>query len=231
MPSSPPGLARSALLLLPALLLAACTSGGSRREPAALRAEGPRATAAFAPLSDDAGEAPPAALPRDAGTEGVRVTWEALAVERDQLENPRLGRIQRGVLPQTKVVLVSEDHPDARKVQVGRVAVEHEGVAVAPVRDADMEALLGALRQRGFFRLATPTGSIARLFDDPDARGQVTVEQGGRSWTIVSVRGQGLDDSTKEIPALYSQAKQSILMMRNATPTMSVVATGRQPLR
>ena len=135
------------------------------------------------------------------------------------------------MVPSTKIVLVSESHPDAQSVQAGRVAVEHEGVAVAPVKDEDMRVLVQALRQRGFFRVALPTGVIASRFTDENARGRVTVEQGGESFTIVSVRGQGLDRATEQIPALYSEAKQSIILMRNATPTMSVIASRRQPLR
>ena len=45
------------------------------------------------------------------------------------------------------------------------------------------------------------------------------------------MRGQGLSPQTKHIPALYSKAKQSVILLRNATPTMSVVASSRDPLR
>ncbi len=71
---------------------------------------------------------------------------------------------------------------------------------------------------------------IAHLFDGETARGRVTVERSGESYTLLSMRGQGLSDSTKQIPPMYSQAKQAILVLRNRTPTLRVVGARRDPL-
>jgi hypothetical protein len=162
----------------------------------------------------------------------VKVTWEALATERELLENPRFGRRpQRGALPTQKIVLVNASHPDARANRVGRVAREDRGVAVAAVADEDMDLFVRGLEQRGFFRLARPTGTLERFFADPDARGRITVERGGDSVTLVSLRGQGQNEATKAIPPMYSEVKQAIIVLRNQTPTLSVTGIERDPLR
>jgi hypothetical protein len=222
-----------ALLVFPAL--AACSS----TSPAAPRAAAPGgnagsapSSATFAPLEADAPDAPPAAPSQRLDASQMRVVWEALAVERERLENPTLGRSPvRGVIPTQKIVLVSESHPDAKANLMGRSAREHKGVAVAALPDADMALLLRGFEQRGFFRLARPTGQVESLFSNDNARGRITVERGEDSWTLVSMRGQGLNEATKGVPALYSEAKQSIIVLRNQTPTMSVVTSGRSPLR
>lgn len=172
---------------------------------------------------------PPAAAPTDA--DAVKVTWEALATERELYENPTFGRRpQAGAAPTLKIVLVTENHPEAKAARLGRTARQEKGVAVAALSSEDMRLFLRGLEQQGYFRLARPTGSIQHLFGDENARGRVTVEQGGESVTLLSLRGQGTDPATKAIPPLYSQAKQAIIVLRNQTPTMSVVGLGRDPI-
>ena len=154
----------------------------------------------------------------------IRVTWEALAIERDQYQNPRFGRRpQAGASSQLKVVLVSDSHVEAQTNMRGLTARQNRGVAVAPIPDTDIQTFVQGLEQRGFFRLAAPTSTVMHRLQDPNARGHITVERGGESYTLISMRGQGMSPSTKAIPALYSEAKQSILMLRNSSSSMSVV--------
>ena len=161
----------------------------------------------------------------------TRVTWEALAVERDRFANPRFGRKPtRGAMMTQKIVLVNASHPEAQVNRMGRSVRENKGVAVGAIADDEMDLFVRGLEQQGFFRLARPTGGIQCHFDNQDARGRITVERGGESVSLLSVRGQGLDASTKQIPAMYSTVKQSILLLRNQVPTLSVVGARRDPL-
>ncbi|MHC5010253.1 MAG: hypothetical protein ACYTG6_04785 [Planctomycetota bacterium] len=219
------------LALILGLSLAACTSGSSGGGQAATAGGEPRNAAAFVPLGEDEPTTPPPETRAPTGPR-IRVTWEALSVERDLLENPRHGRRpQTGLLPNHKVVLVSESHPDAERTLQGITTEDTQGVSVATLPDEDMVLLLQGLGQRGFFQIAQSTAAAEGLFGSPNARGRVTVDRGDESWTLVSMRGQGLNPATKQIPALYSEAKQSIIMLRNQTPTMSVVTRGRAPMR
>lgn len=197
--------------------------GSTTRRTAAARADAQRAAQGQA-------QAQPARRPsnepvwRTTGPQ-IRVTWEALAVERDRYENPRLGRRQPqiGAATQLKAVLVSESHVEAQTNMRGLTSRQNRGVAVAPIPDKDIQTFVQGLEQRGFFRLARPTSSVAHLMKDSTARGHITVERGGQSYTLISMRGQGLNPATKQIPAIYSEAKQSILMLRNTCSSMSVV--------
>jgi hypothetical protein len=202
-----------ALASLTALLaLGACSS--SKKSAAA---PGDPALAEATP-----GEGAPAAdAPRGPARPETRVTWEALAVERDQAENPRFGRRpQQGAVSQ-RIVLVNESHEEARATR-GRTARTKGDTTVAVVSDEDMELLVRGFQQAGYFGVARPTQGMERLFDDPQARGRITVERDGQSVTIVSMRGQGLAPETKRIPAIYSDLKQAIAMVRNRTPTLNV---------
>lgn len=208
--------------------LYAPVGGGERPLPWANRP-----SEAAAPQAPPAQAQPAATQPAQAPLAGLalRVTWEALAVERELFENPRFGRRpQRGIVPTQKIVLVNETHPEAQAARLGRSMRESAGVAVGAISDEDMKTFVQNLERQGFFRLARPTSSVQHLFDDDNARGRITVERGGESMTLLSMRGQGLDNTTKQIPAMYSQVKQAILVLRNRTPTLSVVGARRDPI-
>lgn len=166
--------------------------------------------------------------PVPAALRGIRITWEALAVEREQVENPRFGRRPlKGAAPELKTVLVSQSHPAAQDRQKGRAAArEGDGTQVAVLPDEDLQVLVRGLRQSGFFAVARPTGGLAPQFEDREARGRVTVEVDGQSLTVLSMRGQGGASGTKDIPRVYSEAKQAIALVRNNTPTLNVSTAG-----
>jgi hypothetical protein len=199
-------------------------AAASRREPHALDA-GESAL-------DGADRRALAALdPTAVAAHGVRITWEALAVERDLILNPRLGRRpQQGVLPDSKIVLVSDDHPAARGKKRGCAAVrEKDGSQVAVLAADDLRAIVKGLREAGFYEVAKPTDAIAPYFASEEARGRVTLEVDGTSRTLLSLRGQGSQAQTRDVPRIYSNAKQAVAAVRNQTPTLSVVTTGGQP--
>jgi len=174
-----------------------------------------------------------ALAPGAVAAHGIRITWEALAVERDLVANPRLGRKpQQGVLPDSKIVLVSDDHPAAIGRQKGRASTrEADGSQVAVLGAEDLHLFVRGLREAGFFKVARPTDGVAPHFDDSEARGRVTIEVDGESRTLLSLRGQGTQESTRDVPRLYSQAKQAVATIRNQTPALSVVTTGGQPVK
>jgi len=171
--------------------------------------------------------------PGAVASHGIRITWEALAVERDLVANPRLGRKpQQGVLPDSKIVLVSDDHPAAIGRQKGRASTrEQDGSQVAVLGAVDLQLLVKGLREAGFYKVARPTDGVQPHFDDSEARGRVTIEVDGVSRTLLSLRGQGTQESTRDVPRIYSQAKQAVAMVRNQTPALSVVTTGGQPIK
>jgi hypothetical protein len=174
-----------------------------------------------------------ALAPGAVASHGIRVTWEALAVERDLVANPRLGRRpQQGVVPDSKIVLVSDDHPAAFGRQKGRASTrEKDGSQVAVLAAEDLRLFVKGLREAGFFKVSRPTDALAPLFSDPEARGRVTVEVDGVSRSVLSLRGQGAQADTRDVPRLYSQAKQAVATVRNQTPALSVVTTGGQPVK
>jgi hypothetical protein len=203
-----------ALAMSLAASLAACTGGSGGAAPG--RSPGPEAARAE----------PAAVLP-------VRVTWEALAVERERFENPTLesgrsGRRPRmGIAPDQKIVLVNESHPLATSVKSGRVASRaKDGSVVTILPDEDMALFLRGLEQEGFFRVARPTDYLRSDFASDAARGRITVERGDESVSIVSMRGQGLVERTKDVPRLYSEVKQTVAVLRNRTPTLNVITSG-----
>ncbi len=167
----------------------------------------------------------PEPLPLDRSGPQIRVTWEALAVEKERLENPSRfrGTPNVSLASQQKVVLVNKGHVDAQTNMYGVTSRRNKGVAVAAIPERDMDLFLRTIEKRGFFRLARPTASVQQLFTDPNARGRITVERNGQSWTLVSMRGQGLSAATKQIPPLYSEVKQTLMVLRNQVSCMTVV--------
>jgi hypothetical protein len=206
-------------VLTAGLAFAGCASSGTGKNGSTARAPAkPGATSEDAALADE--NLPPREEPHGPA---ITVTWEALAVEREQAENPRFGRkMARGAIENEKIVLVNESHPEAKKSMRGRTAYAKDGVSVAVISDRDMNVLMQGFQQAGFYRLARSTPAMEPLFDKPDSRGRITVERDGRSLSIVSMRGQGLRSDTRDVPATYSALKQAIAAMRNATPTLSV---------
>lgn len=168
---------------------------------------------------------------KDARRASLKVTWEALSRERELFERSQQRRPAGGVAPDLKITLVSESHPEAEGVKRAASAEQREANAsTAVIRDGDLITLVQALQKRGFARYAQPTGQQAIISANPRARGRVTIEENGQSLTLVSVRGQGMNDATKQIPALYSEAKQAVMLLRNRTSTMNVTTFGADPI-
>ena len=151
----------------------------------------------------------------------IEVVWEALAREKYLLENSRFRR--RGPQPPQKIVLLSKSHPRARAVSAGRGGDDGHTAVIA---DRDMEAFVKGLEQRGFFKNARPQGYDSAIAGSENARGRVTVIQNGQGRSIISLRGQGQNAATKDIPRIYSEAKQAIMALRNMNPTLSVTRQG-----
>jgi hypothetical protein len=91
-----------------------------------------------------------------------------------------------------------------------------------------MRLLVRGLREGGFYRVARPTGALETQFDDGNARGRVTIDVDGESRTVLSMRGQGTSEATRDIPRVYSEAKRAVAAMRNQTPTLNVLTAGGQ---
>jgi hypothetical protein len=222
---------RTLTALLLAGALAGCTTGvrGSRRP----RGEDPvAATDAAAkaeprtprPVAGDAGVIP--------GTPSIRIVWEALSVELERYRDSKF-RVEGQNLfgaPDFEVILLNssfvataeQDRENRSQVAVGRLA---------RVPDGDILGLLEELERMGFFRYAKPTGAVRAYFGSDRARGRITVERGEESLTLVSYRGLGLQESTKEIPAIYAKAKAAIQLLKNRTPSISVKDAKVDPLR
>jgi hypothetical protein len=189
----------------------------------------------------------PTALPPEVtegqipGTPAIRVTWEALKVEVHRLNNPSVEVRQRarplpGVFqtkPELKITLLNASHPEAVKMRLR--AAENRSqrfeAEFAILPDEDMLGLLRGLEEAKFFLYAKPTSALAYLFPSENARGRVTVENGDQSVTVLSLRGLGLDEATRPIQGIYSQAKTAISLLKNRTPNMSVVHFGATPPR
>jgi hypothetical protein len=203
------------------LCLSGCSSGGAA---AAAKKNGSPTAAASARNDSVSAPAPGAVAKKPSTPSGpaIQVTWEALAREKYLLENSRFKR--RGPQPPQKIILYSRSHPDAKRVLAGRGS--EDGAQSAVLDDQDMVAFLKGLERQGFFRLARPAGFDSSLVSSDSARGRVTVVRDGQGYTLISVRGQGLNQSTKAIPKLYSEAKQAIMTLRNMNPTLSVSQYG-----
>ena len=166
--------------LLVALSVAGCTTGvrGSRRprtsDPVAGAACPPAARAPVKPSE-------PAFVPgRIEGTPSIRVEWEALSVEQEQLANSRFHTTGLDTFgaPDLEVVLLNasfEATPDQDRENRGQIAVGR----VARVPDQDMLDLIKNLDRLGFFKYAQPTASVRAFFASDRARGRITVDRDG----------------------------------------------------
>jgi hypothetical protein len=211
-----------ALALALALSLAACTQGAKSGLKLVLPpVESP-------PLAVAKPKAPVPALPSGAerieGTPSYRVVWEALAVERYRLEHPKLqgARVADSLgTPDVEVVLLNASYVGTAE-QVQEDKSQPATGRVARIADADMLELVRGIEASGFWRYAKPTGSLRAFFGSEAARGRVTVEKDGESWTLLSLRGLGLQGETREIPGIYAQVKAAISILKNSAPNMRV---------
>ena len=154
----------------------------------------------------------------------IVVTWEGLAREREIAANSKYNR-PGTIRPPMKITLVSESHPDSQGLRSGRTKEGRAaGASSAVLRDADLLKFVQGLERRGFYKYAQPTETQAAALEHPRARGRVTIERNGQSMTLVSMRGQGTNPRTKEIPGIYSESKQAIMMLRNRTPGLNLTA-------
>lgn len=204
------------------LALGGC-SGGARKPAQGGSAKAAAGGDSFAQGTADGGAAT-ASQPAAPKGPAIVVTWEALAREKYLLENSRFRR--RGPQPPQKITLISSSHPDAAAYAAGRSRRNDATASTAILDDKDIVLFVKGLERSGFFKYARPAGYDTATAQSDNARGRVTVTRGGDSRTLLSIRGQGLNDRTKAIPALYSEAKQAIIVLRNMTPTLSVSRSG-----
>jgi hypothetical protein len=204
--------------------LTACSSGGASGTSKTSAANA--GTADFGPLADVTDGSSSAAQPAAPAGPAIEVTWEALAREKYLLENSRFRRRGQPQPPQ-RITLFSASHPTARKVKRARSKAERERFAGSAVlSDQDMVNFLRGLQKSGFYRHAKPTGYTDALAGSDNARGRIIVDQDGRSYTLLSMRGQGQNKATRQIPKLYSETKQAVMVLRNMTPTLNVTHYG-----
>jgi len=204
--------------------LTACSSGGASSKAAQAGGGGPAANAG--PVRDVTDGSRPAAKAAKPAGPAILVTWEALAREKYLLENSRFRRKNQPQPPQ-RITLFSESHPTAKKVRRARSKAERERFAGSAVlSDTDMVNFLKGLTRSGFYKYAKPTGYSDALASSDNARGRIIVEQDGRSYTLLSMRGQGQNKSTRGIPKIYSETKQAVMVLRNMTPTLNVTHYG-----
>jgi len=206
--------------------LAAC-QGGARNDSAQQQAREAEAKAefadAFAQGDADGGTAAAAEKAKPSGP-AIVVTWEALAHEKYLQENSRFRR--RGPQPPQKITLISSSHPEAAALAMGRSRQRNPDTSTAILDDKDMVNFVRGLERTGFFKYARPAGYDSAVASSDSARGRVTVTRGGDSRTLLSIRGQGLNEKTKQIPKIYSETKQAIMVLRNMTPTLNVTRSG-----
>jgi hypothetical protein len=221
-----------------ALALAATACQGTARGRRSMRDDAVRAEtgAATDPLAQGPREP---ARPDPAcieGTPSFRVIWEALYVERQQVLMPRSGRPGvQGIAstPDLEVVIINASFRGTPEQVKDNRARRPKG-GLAKVTDQDMLDLIDSLKKAGFYEYAKPTNGISGLFDSERSRGRITIERGGESLTLLSQRGLGLADETREIPAIYSEAKRAIQVLRNRSRLLEVnVArvTGHAPTK
>lgn len=219
-----------------ALVLAATACQGTARGRRSLREDAVRG---------DTGPEPQPTAPREvprsdpgciAGTSSFRVIWEALAVERQQVLMPRSGRPGvQGIAstPDLEVVIINSSFRGSpEQVKDNRARRPHGGLS--KVTDQDMMDLINSLQKAGFYEYAKPTNAISGLFESERSRGRITIERDGESQTLLSQRGLGLAEETREIPAIYSEVKRAIQVMRNRSRMLEVnVArvTGHAPTK
>ncbi len=159
----------------------------------------------------------------------IKVTWEGLARERELYEASKQKRnTYRGPDADMKITLVSEGHPDAKTDRKAGNEELEARAHITVVPDSDLKGLVRQLEKEGYYRYARDTDDVSSNFDHSRARGRVTVERAGESVTLLNMRGQGLNPSTKQIPKLYSSAKRAILIMRNRRPTLNWTGVTRE---
>jgi hypothetical protein len=224
---------RRFFLVAVALGLAACqgTARGRRtfRDDAAPRTD--RGGVAGGPAQPVEPRVDPGCIP---GTASIRVIWEALAVERQQVLAPRNGRpgaIGIAGMPDLEVGIVNSSFEGTPEQIEGNRAMRKQG-ALSRVSDREMLDLLKSIRDAGFYDYAKPTGAISALFASDRSRGRITIEEDGRSVTLLSQRGLGLAEETREIPGIYAEAKRAIQVLRNRSRTLEVTGlrvTGKAP--
>ncbi|MCC7139593.1 MAG: hypothetical protein IT460_14310 [Planctomycetes bacterium] len=214
------------LLALVVAGLAGCTTGvrGSRRPRGVPVGDvPPMASTAPAPTP----VAPPPRAPEDdpdrvPGAPSVRVLWEALHGEQQQSARsayapkqslPQFGppELETILLNTSFVATPEQDRENRARKPSGRIA---------RVPDRDMIGFLKQLESIGFFKYASPTEAVRPYFASERARGRITVDRDGESWTLVSRYGLGLAEETREIPAIYAQAKYLVQVLKNRVPTM-----------
>jgi len=170
------------------------------------------------------------------GTPSIRVVWEALYVERQQVLNPRSGRpgVQGiAAAPDLEVVIINSSFSGTDEQLRDNRARRPQG-GLSKVGDQDMLDLLRSLEKAGFYEYARPTSALAGLFGSERSRGRITVERDGESLTLLSQRGLGLAEETKEIPGIYSEAKRAIQVLRNQARMLEVTGarvSGRAPVK
>jgi hypothetical protein len=240
------------LVLVALLGLAACSSNDSKQDAKA--GDGPRKLSDFRPptapplpgervperrtgfefeqgslpRAAEAPEARPTERPQPAGPV-IEVVWMALAREKALLENSRFRR--SGPLPPQKIMLINESHPDAGAIRSGRASKLRDRYGqVTVLADADMRAFLKGLERSGYYRYARQTGTRSAATEDENARGLVSVNQNGLTRTLISMRGQGQNAQTRQIPRIYSEAKQAIMVLKNMSPQLSVSHVGASPM-
>ena len=205
--------------------LAACSSGGNAGGAAqSSNSQGAGNQAALGPLPDvtDPSSGATARAPAKPSGPAIQVTWEALAREKYLLENSRFRR-QGQPQPPQKIMLFSESHPEAPVAKRPRSKADrakYAGSAVLP--DDQMVKFVEGLRRQGFYRHAKLSGFDAALAESDNARGRIIVQAKGESYTLLSMRGQGQNANTRAIPKLYSETKQTVMVLRNMTPTLNV---------
>ena len=226
----------AALLAVLCLGLASCTVGAR---------SGRRMVTTFNPYAGGPSGGPACPEPEAAkpnpdripGTASFRVVWEALYVERyrsdhskfkrvDGSDDPALGRIVG--TPEFEVILLNTSFVPTAEQDRDNKSTPPSG-RIARATDRNMLDLITALERLGFFRYAQPTGSIKALFGSENARGRITVERDGASVTLLSQRGLGLQDDTKEIPQIYADAKEAIRRLKNLSPGLRVKGTSVEP--
>ena len=171
------------------------------------------------------------------GTPSIRIVWEALAVERYRSENSKFRRVdgsrdpalERIVgSPEWQVILLNTSFTATAEQERENKGVPPSG-RIARATDQHMLDMMTAFDRMGFFKYAQPTASVRPLFASENTRGRITVDRGGESWTLLSQRGLGLSDDTKQIPGIYAEAKEAVYRLKNMSPVLRVKGTSVEP--
>jgi hypothetical protein len=181
-----------------------------------------------APLSARRPDEPPRVKKPDPdkieGTPSILLIWEALAGEREKFRDPHTASASSIGEAGRPVVLVNASFV-ATPENEGEIRALKARGAVGRVPDRDMLAVVRDIDDAGFFQYARPTAAVQPFFAGERMRGRITIVRGGESVTLVSQYGLGLDPATRPIPEIYAKVKNSILMLKNATPTVGVSGT------